>query len=726
MGSLDLRRWVPARWIPALLLLWDPVGSSAQELPFREYAHEDPERMVTAEKCGECHLATFDVWQETPHAKSFKTLHRQPLAATIAKKMGFRLIKRQSFCYSCHYTAVVSGDTLKVVSGVSCESCHGGARDWMDLHNDYGEGRNHANETSEHRRQRVDMSRKEGMRRPSDLYPVVANCFGCHTVPNEDLINIGGHTSGSSAFEFVEWSQGKLRHNFLDSLRQGTGSTNAQRSPARLRVMYVVGRSLDLEYSIRGMAEAKNEGVYAKAMSRRIRSATSELRAITRSAEIPEIDKMIDVVKGVRMAPGNKQSLLQAADRIGELNRGFLDNHDGSRLAGLDPLRLGQGEPEPFLADATPEVGSAAGGSAGSRVGSQTVTGSTAATGATLSGGQVGGASASGSGTTGGAARAKAVATGIEGTFKRRVRPQSEHRTLGPGECSGCHLEQNEWWFGHAHYRSADPFFDGTRKNLQIAQLYGISPTEMTLGRNVCMDCHGTIVSGKESREVLDGVSCESCHGAAADWLEPHKQRPGEEGLTGSGRPGYKRALPLGKTELKNLTVRAGNCVSCHYITEPRLISAGHPSGADFDYAKGLAETKHWDHASGSVEEIRTAFAGEKAARGAVPSVRIASLPSGGAVTPTTPQAGRKQAPRATGGSPSLAVTEAESSIFSPPRPRPHTAAAVVRTKEVVDLELPSFPELDPTLPVEELLLLVAERLEVLYQSVAPTPEGLE
>ena len=37
---------------------------------------------------------------------------------------------------------------------------------------------------------------------------------------------------------------------------------------------HVVGRALDLEYSLRGMAEASGEGVYAKAMSRRVRSCS--------------------------------------------------------------------------------------------------------------------------------------------------------------------------------------------------------------------------------------------------------------------------------------------------------------------------------------------------------------------------------------------------------------------------------------------------------------------
>ncbi|MDH3744669.1 MAG: cytochrome c family protein, partial [Acidobacteriota bacterium] len=184
---------------------------------------------MTAEACGECHIAEFDVWKKTPHATGFKTLHRKEQAETIAKKMGFRLIKRDSLCFSCHYTPVVDDGRIRVVSGVSCESCHGAGADWIDVHNDYGAAGNYRNETAEARQKRIDRSRRAGMRRPSDLYPVVANCFSCHTVPSEKLVNIGGHTTGSGGFEFVEWSQERIRHNFLEGVRSGNQGPNATR-----------------------------------------------------------------------------------------------------------------------------------------------------------------------------------------------------------------------------------------------------------------------------------------------------------------------------------------------------------------------------------------------------------------------------------------------------------------------------------------------------------------
>ena len=148
--------------------------------------------------------------------------------------MGFRLIKRDSLCFSCHYTPVVDDGKIRVVSGVSCESCHGAGADYLDVHNDYGDGFDHASEPAAHRRARIEKQPPGGgMRRPSDLYPVVANCFSCHTVPIERLVNEGGHTTGSGGFELVEWTQGQIRHNFLESLPPG--SPNRSTSSGRCR-----------------------------------------------------------------------------------------------------------------------------------------------------------------------------------------------------------------------------------------------------------------------------------------------------------------------------------------------------------------------------------------------------------------------------------------------------------------------------------------------------------
>ncbi|MCZ6727667.1 MAG: cytochrome c family protein, partial [Acidobacteria bacterium] len=411
-------------------------GSQAQELPFMEYSRVDPAQIVTAEACGECHASAFEVWKDTPHATTFKTMHRKKRAETIAKKLGFGLIKRDSFCFSCHYTPVVKSGTIRVVSGVSCESCHGAGAQWIEVHNDYGPGQTHETESAEHRLGRIERSRQLGMRRPSDLYEVAANCFGCHSVPNERLVNDGGHSSGSAGFELVEWSQGEIRHNFLDSFKQGQVGPNAQRSSERRRVMYVAGRALDLEYSLRGAAVASGGGLYAKAMSRRVRSALAEVKAIQASVDIPEMGRMLAAVKQVRVGPGNEPALLAAADAVGRETRSFLGRADravGTRLAALDPLLAGTTlaiDPE-SVASAGPS------GSAATEV---------AATSADDQPAGVPGATTTPTRATtptvdpaAGRERATGTSPGVIGQIKRRIRPASSHRTLGSNACSGCH-----------------------------------------------------------------------------------------------------------------------------------------------------------------------------------------------------------------------------------------------------------------------------------------------
>ncbi|MCZ6507693.1 MAG: hypothetical protein O7A04_06560, partial [Acidobacteria bacterium] len=221
-------------------------------------------------------------------------------------------------------------------------------------------------------------------------------------------------------------------------------------------------------------------------------------------------------------------------------------------------------------------------------------------------------------------------------------------------------------------------------------------------------------------RDVLDGVSCESCHGAAADWLEPHKDEAGKE--LGINRPGYLAALELGKRELNDLETRATACTSCHYITEPRLLSAGHPSGADFDYVAGMSSVRHWESA---VPEARlaSAFAARLKARGAVPKVRLAKLdpassdPSGGSEPPRTLSHGAVAETIHAEARWQRAVERRRAAGLGAPAPRPVFA---VELAEVSDLDLPPFPQIDDSTSIEDVLLLLRDRLRLLYRSVAP------
>ncbi len=78
-------------------------------------------------------------------------LSRTKKAREIGKKMGLRRIKQESACLDCHFTAMEVGGKEKTVAGITCESCHGAARDWIKIHSDASQekvgglrGRRHA------------------------------------------------------------------------------------------------------------------------------------------------------------------------------------------------------------------------------------------------------------------------------------------------------------------------------------------------------------------------------------------------------------------------------------------------------------------------------------------------------------------------------------------------------------------------------------------------------
>lgn len=693
---------------PCLLLCWLLLAAGgalgAQGTPLIELTAEDPAEIVTPEACGECHISEYDVWKKTTHASGFKTLHRRDEATAIAERMGVSLLKRDSPCIRCHYTAVEAKEQLRAVAGVSCESCHGAGKEWINIHNDYGgKGFDHSNETPEHRAQRLERSRAAGMRRPSDLYPVVASCYTCHSVPFEELVNVGGHPAGSGDFELVARYQ-QIQHNFLQSLIEGDGTVNRDRTTDELRLMYVVGRTLEAESALRGVAEATEKGTYASAMIRRVRLATNELRAIERLTEAPQMTAILAALRQVRVGLDNRPALIQTADVIGELARQFLAAYDGSALAALDPLMRGE---EVDLADDEPEIAGPP-----STTGAEPTAGGPGATVTAASGetSQTAGAATS-------AAAPSVAAVPAVGEIKKRIRPPSAHGVVGPSTCTGCHRHgpQNEWWFGDAHYRSADRFFEQDPKAVQIARLYGIRPDRMSRGDQVCMDCHGTVVSGKEKREVGDGVGCESCHGAAEDYLEPHQEGEPELGLQ---RPGYQKALQLGMTQLRDAGVRAKVCTGCHYITEPRLISAGHPSGREHDYIEGMATIQHWPEDSLGDGQLRTAFASALQQRGAVPQVRLARLAG---PAPTVAADGSSVA-AGRGDTGSVGNGGGDGGEAGPTRPstvRRSARASLPRRPagEPSQLDLPPFPEIDQDASIEEVLQLLQQRLQELYEA---------
>jgi hypothetical protein len=295
----------------------------------------DPAKIVGSDQCAKCHEKEVQQWMRTPHFATFDTLHGLPQAKEIADRLGLGSIKRNETCVRCHYTEQDQEGRERVMAGVSCESCHGAAKDWISIHADYGGPHaTKASESPEHRQQRLKASIAAGMNNPHNVYLVARQCYDCHTVPNESLVNVGQHAAGSQDFELVAWSQGLVRHNFL---RTG-GTANGALSPAELRVLYVVGVLADLEYSLRAVAIATDKATFGVTSAQRAARMKQRLHEVQRLVDEPLLAPALEAVATVELRLGNAAAITAAADAVGKAAYAFAEEADGNRLAALDPL----------------------------------------------------------------------------------------------------------------------------------------------------------------------------------------------------------------------------------------------------------------------------------------------------------------------------------------------------------------------------------------------------
>lgn len=168
---------------------------------------------------------------------------------------------------------------------------------------------------------------------------------------------------------------------------------------------------------------------------------------------------------------------------------------------------------------------------------------------------------------------------------------------LGANSCasSSCHggggVNQNQFlvWSLEDFHSQRPVATLATARAKQIADAAGI-PDPATDER--CTICHAPLRDVPESLRgknfgVSEGVSCESCHGPAGNWLRSHT------------RTDYTRAdrTATGMRDLENLYVRAGTCVACHQVISQALLQAGHPELIFELDGQSVAEPKHWSAA---------------------------------------------------------------------------------------------------------------------------------
>src|SRR6185503_1361029 len=293
----------------------------------------DPAKTVGPNACAECHKEETKAWEGSHHFKTFRDLPRKKEANEIAEKMGVTRIRLEGLCLNCHYTVQGKDSKKQPVAGISCESCHSGGEEWIKTHSGFS-GKTEKTESKSEADARWKQAESKGMIRPSALYQLAKNCLGCHVVPQEDLVNKGGHPAGS-AFELVSWSQGEVRHNTWST----KGQTNAQATAARKRMLYLVGLAVELETGLRSVSQATVRRRFAFDMAKRVDRARKQLDAAAKaSPNVPEIAKMVEFAYSAGLKLNNDRFLAAAADGVSKLLVSITEKYDGSTMAGLDSL----------------------------------------------------------------------------------------------------------------------------------------------------------------------------------------------------------------------------------------------------------------------------------------------------------------------------------------------------------------------------------------------------
>lgn len=133
----------------------------------------------------------------------------------------------------------------------------------------------------------------------------------------------------------------------------------------------------------------------------------------------------------------------------------------------------------------------------------------------------------------------------------------------------------------------------------RIAQGLNISDARLSAR---CTSCHAPLhgvpdsallasarADLKKENVEFHGVSCESCHGPASNWIRSHT------------RPDFTHAMNVqtGVRDLRNLYVRANTCVACHQNIDADILAAGHkPLYFELD-SQQVAQPPHWKEKGG-------------------------------------------------------------------------------------------------------------------------------
>lgn len=167
-------------------------------------------------------------------------------------------------------------------------------------------------------------------------------------------------------------------------------------------------------------------------------------------------------------------------------------------------------------------------------------------------------------------------------------------KIVGPNACAECHTKEAEAWKASHHFTT---FREMPRRKEagDIAKSMGI---QRIRSDGLCLNCHFTVQQKDGSTQPIAGISCESCHGAGADWIKVHSSFSGKTEKTETKAEKdarLKLADSKGMIRPSSLYQLAKNCMGCHVVPHEDLVNkGGHAAGSAFDLvAWSQGEVRH-------------------------------------------------------------------------------------------------------------------------------------
>lgn len=166
---------------------------------------------------------------------------------------------------------------------------------------------------------------------------------------------------------------------------------------------------------------------------------------------------------------------------------------------------------------------------------------------------------------------------------------RAEGKVVGPNKCEECHKQEAEVWKGTKHFKA----FKDIEKNPKAKEVLKAVGDPTMKKSKTCTLCHFTVIEG----QAKFGTSCESCHGAASEWISIHNDYGG--GDKASEKPDHKAkrlkdAAAHGMRTSQMHYEIAQNCNSCHGLAHPKLaeatlgkmLDAGHPIEPEWEFVR--------------------------------------------------------------------------------------------------------------------------------------------